>query len=158
MATRKRSTTHYTNNAVLMEEIAKSKENQEQKPDQTPAECLTPKLVVHLMRIVENYSQKANWRNYTWIDDMKGEALLSLCQNALKFNPEKSSNPFGYYTQIVTHSFLTYLEKEKKIGRIRDDLLEQHGFNPSHTRQLENEERFRERWISGSEEDTGSSV
>ena len=129
-----------------MEEIEKSKQHMEEHPDKTPAECLTPRLVEMLMLIVHNYSQKNNWRNYTYLDDMRGDAILSLCQNALKFNPEKSKNPFGYYTQIVTHSFLTFLEKEKKIRRIRDDILEQNLLNPSNTRQLENEERARQAW------------
>lgn len=148
----KKRPSHYAPNDRLMEEIAASKKLLDEKtaanPDETitPAECLTPDLVQMLMMIVYNYSQKNNWRNYTYIDDMRGDAILSLCQNALKFNPEKSRNPFGYYTQIVTHSFLTFLEKEKKMRRIRDDILEQNMLNPSHARQLENEERAREHW------------
>ncbi len=141
--TPKRRTNYYAPNSDLMEEIEKSKKKQEEFPDKTPAECLTPRLVDMIILIVQNYSQKNNWRNYTYIDDMRGDARLSLVQNALKFNPEKSRNPFGYYTQIVTHSFLTFLEKEKKIRRIRDDILEQNLLNPSNTRQLENEERAR---------------
>lgn len=129
----------YLNNANLLEEIAASKEVQKKHPDWTPAECLTPKLVDMLMTLVTRYSSRANWRGYTYIDDMRGDALLSLMQNALKFDAEKSQNPFGYYTQIVTHSFLTALEKEKKNRQIRDTLLEQNGYNPSFSRQLENE-------------------
>ena len=147
-ATTRKKTTHYAPNDALMEEIAKSKkilaERQAEDEETTPAECLTPRLVDMLMKIVHNYSPKNTWRNYTYIDDMRGDAILSLCQNALKFNPEKSNNPFGYYTQIVTRSFLTFLEKEKKIRRIRDDILEQNMLNPSFSRQLENEERARE--------------
>ena len=141
---KKKKAKNYVNNADLMDEIHKSKETQDNNEDYTPAQCLTPKLVKMLMMLVERYSQKANWRNYTYLEDMKGEALVSLCQNALKFNPEKSNNPFGYYTQIVTHSFLTFLDKEKRVRKIRDDLLEQNGFNPSFSRQIENDERNRE--------------
>lgn len=129
----------YLNNAHLLEEIALSKVVQEENPDWTPAQCMTPKLVEMLMELVKRYSSRANWRGYTYIEDMRSDALVSLMQNALKFNPEKSSNPFGYYTQIVTHSFLTALDKEKKNRDIRDTLLEQHGFNPSFSRQLDNE-------------------
>ena len=46
---------------------------------------------------------------------------------------------FGYYSQIVSHSFLTIHEKETKQRNIRDNLLEAHGFDPSFSRQLENE-------------------
>jgi DNA-directed RNA polymerase specialized sigma subunit len=128
---------NYLNNASLIEEIMISKKVQKKNPNWTPAQCMTPKLVGMLQMLVDRYSQKANWRGYTYIDDMRSEAIVSLMQNALKFNPEKSQNPFGYYTQIVTHSFLTFLDKEKKVRRIKDTLMEQQGFTPSHARQLE---------------------
>jgi len=132
---------NYLNNASLIEEIMMSKDTQTSNPNWTPAQCMTPKLVGMLQMLVDRYSQKVNWRGYTYIDDMRSEAIVSLMQNALKFNPEKSQNPFGYYTQIVTHSFLTFLDKEKKVRRIKDTLLEQQGFTPSHARQLENEQQ-----------------
>lgn len=142
----KRNTNYYAPNSLLLVEIEKSREKHTSNPEKTPAECLTNDLVEMLVKIVHNYSLRKNWRNYSYVDDMRGDAILSLCQNALKFNPEKSKNPFGYYTQIVTHSFLTFLEKEKKIRRIRDDILEQNQLNPSFARQLENDERAREHW------------
>ena len=109
------------------------------------AECMTDELVKMIMMLVERYGQRSNWRGYTYIDDMKSEALVSLLNGTLKFDPAKSQNPFGYMTQIVTHSFLTTLDKEKKVRKIRDDILEQNGFTPSHTRQLENEAAAMER-------------
>ena len=97
-----------------------------------------------LMALVDKYSTKHNWRNYSYLDDMKGEARLSLCQNALKFNPEKSQNPFGYYTQIVTHSFLTYMERERRLRECRDVLIEQANMTGSFSRQMENENEWRD--------------
>ncbi len=143
MAVRKRKPKNYVNNADLLTQIQISKQTQEDNPDFTPAQCLTDVLVKMLIMLVDRYSKKANWRNYTYLDDMKGEAIASLCQNALKFKPEKSNNPFAYYTKIVTHSFLTLLEKEKRVRKIRDDLLERNGFTPSFTRQIENDEQAR---------------
>ena len=148
--TRKRGAQNYLNNARLLEHISISKERWEEAkrgindPDSMPsaAQCMTPELIKMLMMLVERYAQRANWRGYTYIDDMKSEALVSLLNGSLKFKPEVSQNPFGYLTQIVTHSFLTTLDKEKKVRRIRDDILEQNGFSPSNTRQLENEEKM----------------
>lgn len=132
---------NYLNNAALLEEIDKSQKIQKKNPDWTPAQCMTPRLVNMLQKLVERYSQKSNWRGYTYIDDMRSEAVLSLLQGALKFNPQKSQNPFGYLTQIVTHSFLTTLEKEKRVRNIRDTLIEEDtNRDPSNTRQVENEE------------------
>jgi DNA-directed RNA polymerase specialized sigma subunit len=151
---RRKGVQNYLNNARLLEHISLSKEKWEEAkkgindPDAMPsaAECMTPELVKMLMMLVDRYAQRANWRGYTYIDDMKSEALVSLLNGSLKFKPEVSQNPFGYLTQIVTHSFLTTLEKEKKVRRIRDDILEQNGFSPSNTRQLENEEKMMARY------------
>ena len=149
MTQRRRRTQNYLNNKNLLEQIALSKEQwaeaQKADPDVSMASCMTAELVKMLQMLVDRYSQKSNWRGYTYIEDMKADAVLSLLNGALKFKPEVSQNPFGYLTQIVTHSFITTLEKEKKVRMIRDDMLEQHGFTPSHTRQLENESAAMER-------------
>jgi hypothetical protein len=63
---------------------------------------------------------------------MISEALANLCQNALKFNPEKSKNPFAFYTSCINNSFLQFLNVEKKHRRIRDQLLIDMGENPSY--------------------------
>lgn len=147
---RKRKTQNYLNNANLLEQISLSKTKWEEakqgidNPDDYPsaAECMTDELVKMIIMLVDRYSQKSNWRGYTWNDDMRSEAILSLLNGTLKFKPEVSKNPFGYMTQIITHSFLTTLEKEKKVGKIRDDLLEEKGLTPSHTRQVENDQKI----------------
>lgn len=81
----------------------------------------------------------------SYLSDMKGDARFALCQNALKFDETKTQNPFSYYTQIVWSCFLSYLDKEKKVSRIRDALLEEQAMMPSFARQAENEEEQRDR-------------
>jgi DNA-directed RNA polymerase specialized sigma subunit len=103
---------------------------------------MTPELVNMLITLVNRYASRSNWRNYTYLDDMKSEALISLLTGALKYNEETSPNAFGYLTQFIYHSFLTTLEKEKKVRDIRDDILEENGLDPSYTRQLANDESF----------------
>jgi len=158
---KRRRKQNYLNNKRLLEHISLSKENWEaakkkaKNTEPTAAECMTPELVKMIMMLVDRYAQRANWRGYTYIEDMKSEATLSLLNGTLKFKPEKSANPFGYMTQIVTHSFLTTLDKEKKVRRIRDDILEQYGFDPSNTRQVENEETATARRKAMSDEKDG---
>lgn len=130
---------NYLNNSNLLEQIKISQEVQKNNPNLNPSECLTPELVKMLMILVEQYSTKGNWRSYTYLSDMKGDALLALAQGALKFDGERTQNPFGYLTQFVTNAFLTVLEQERKVRDGRDDILEKNGLNPSHTRQLKNE-------------------
>lgn len=76
----------------------------------------------------------------TYIEEMKGQAILQLSQIGLQFDESKSENPFAYYTAAVTNSFTRILNVEKKSQNIRDDLLEENGLSPSSTRQ--NKEEF----------------
>lgn len=75
----------------------------------------------------------------SYIEDMKSDALLTLCQNAFKYNEEKYDNPFGYYTQIIKYCFITFLEKEELMRDIKDSLWESIGMTPSYARQIKNE-------------------
>lgn len=97
------------------------------------------KLALMFMLIVERYSKRGNWRNYTYNDEMRGMALMQLSQVGLQFDESKSENPFAFYTQIINNSFKRTLNIEKKSQNIRDDLLIIAGASPSYTRQIDNE-------------------
>jgi hypothetical protein len=91
------------------------------------------------MKLCERYGTRANWRGYTYNDEMQSQALMQLSQIGLQFDESKSDNPFAYYTAAITNSFTRILNIEKKNQAIRDDLLEFNGMMPSFTRQNENE-------------------
>jgi hypothetical protein len=96
---------------------------------------ITENLGKMYIKLSERYAQRSNWRGYTYIDEMKGQAILQLSQIGLQFDESKSENPFAYYTAAVTNSFTRILNLEKKSQNIRDDLLEVAGLTPSLTRQ-----------------------
>jgi hypothetical protein len=91
------------------------------------------------IKLCERYSMRSNWRGYTYVEEMRGQALLQLSQIGLQFDESKSENPFAYYTAAITNSFTRILNIEKKNQVIRDDLLIDSGQLPSYTRQLEYE-------------------
>jgi hypothetical protein len=105
---------------------------------------MTPKLARMFMMLCDRYAMRGNWRNYTYRDEMKGQALLQLSQVGLQFDESKSENPFSYFTAILTNSFTRILNTEKRNQNIRDDILELNGLNPSYTRQGE--------WYSSSDD------
>ena len=90
------------------------------------------------MKLCERYGTRANWRGYTYNDEMQSQALMQLSQIGLQFDESKSENPFAYYTAAITNSFTRILNLEKKNQAIRDDLLEQNNMMPSFTRQTLN--------------------
>jgi hypothetical protein len=97
---------------------------------------ITDKLALMYLKLVERYSMRSNWRGYTYVDDMRGQALLQLSQIGLQFDESKSQNPFAYYTAAITNSFTRILNVEKRNQNIRDDILQQAGAMPSFTRQF----------------------
>jgi hypothetical protein len=96
---------------------------------------ITENLGKMFIKLSERYSQRSNWRSYTYVDEMRGQAILQLSQVGLQFDESKSDNPFAYYTAAITNSFTKILNNERKNQNIRDDMLEEIGLVPSLTRQ-----------------------
>lgn len=103
---------------------------------------ITEELGRMFLKLAERYAQRSNWRGYTYVDEMKGQAVLQLSQIGLQFDESKSENPFAYYTAAVTNSFTRVLNIEKRVQNIRDDMLQENGLTPSFTRQ--NQQEFAE--------------
>lgn len=115
---------------------------------------ITNELGKMFIKLAEEISHKSNYRNYTYLDEMMGDARIQLVKNALLFKesvlykkdkPAVQLNPFSYYTSFVNNAFRSVLNTEKNVRNIRDDLLEMHGFTPSHTRQIEIEMQILDR-------------
>ena len=104
---------------------------------------ITSKLAKMFILMVNKYGQRGNWRGYTYLDEMKGQALLQLAQMGLQFDEYKSDNPFSYYTASVSNSFTRVFNLEKKNQDLRDDLLIDSGASPSFSRQLALENEIR---------------
>lgn len=114
---------HYITNATLLPVVLEAKK----------LGRITDKLAEMFITITQRYSKKSNFVGYSFREDMVSVALITLCTNGLKFNPEKSSNPFAFYTTIIHNSFLQYMADEKKHRTIRDELILEIGSNPSNT-------------------------
>ena len=81
---------------------------------------MTNQLAMMYMKLCERYGTRANWRGYTYNDEMQSQALMQLSQIGLQFDESKSDNPFAYYTAAITNSFTRILNLEKKNQTIRD--------------------------------------
>ena len=104
---------------------------------------ITNKLGTMFLKLVERYSHRGNWRGYTYVDEMRGQALLQFSYIGLQFNEMKSDNPFAYYTAAVNNSFTRVLNLEKRNQTIRDDILIEQGHLPSYGRQIQHENEMR---------------
>jgi DNA-directed RNA polymerase specialized sigma subunit len=115
------SSKFYVTNADLMEAIAADKKTG----------VLSEKLAKMLFMIAERYSFKSSFGGYSFREDMVSAAVVNLCANWHKFDPEKGSNAFSYFTTAVHRVFLQMLSDEKRGRDIRDQLLIDAGASPS---------------------------
>ena len=70
--------------------------------------------------IAKRLSQKSNWCNYTYRNDMINTAVLTCVKYIHNFDLNKSQNPFSYITQICHNAFVAFVKKEKKHSQIKD--------------------------------------
>ena len=128
MAKRKRSE-HYVNNKeflyAIVEYKAKVREAEEQGK---PKPRITNYLGSCFLKIATHLSYKPNFVNYMFKDDMVCDGIENCVQYINNFNPEKSSNPFAYFTQIIHYAFLRRIQKEKKQLEIRQKIIDKSGF------------------------------
>jgi len=55
---------------------------------------------------------------------MIADGIENCLQYVSNFNPEKSNNPFAYFTQIIYYAFLRRIAKEKKQSHVRNKMIE----------------------------------
>ena len=104
------STKHYINNPDFLQALIKYKEDVGIDPD-----TLVPKYLGGcFLKIANHLSQKPNFRSYTFRDEMVSDGIENCVMYFRNFDPEKSSNPFSYFTQIIHFAFLRRIKLEKK--------------------------------------------
>ena len=108
---------------VYREKVAHAKENDLPKPRITNylGECF--------LKIATHLSYKPNFVNYMFRDDMISDGIENCVQYIHNFDPEKSRNPFAYFTQIIHYAFLRRIQKEKKQLDIKTKIIERSGFD-----------------------------
>jgi len=62
-------------------------------------------------------------------EDMISDGIENCVQYIHNFDPEKSKNPFAYFTQIIHYAFLRRIQKEKKQLDIKTKIIEKTGYD-----------------------------
>jgi hypothetical protein len=119
---------HYVNNKDLLSAIlVYKKEAREAKREKLPPPRMPEYVGSCLMLIAQNLSHKPNFSNYTFREEMIGDAIENCCMYFDNFDPKKSKNPFAYFTQIIYYAFLRRIHREKKQLYTKYKLTEQMG-------------------------------
>jgi hypothetical protein len=140
----KKKSEHYVNNKEFLEamivyrsKIAKAQEKyfetyQEYPPKSGPWKG-KPRIPNYIgecfLKIATHLSYKPNFVNYMFREDMISDGIENCLQYIHNFNPERSQNPFAYFTQIIHYAFLRRIQKEKKQLEIKNKIIERTGFD-----------------------------
>ena len=84
------------------------------------------------LKIAERLSHRPNFINYAFREEMVSDGIENSVMYASNFNPEKSTNPFAYFTQIIYFAFLRRIEKEKKQLYIKYKTMEEYSSLEDH--------------------------
>ena len=119
---------HYINNGDFLKALIEYKENcKEAKKAKKPEPPIPNYIGECFMKIAEGLSHKPNFINYTYRDEMIADGIENCIQYFRNFNPDKSKNPFAYFTQIIYYAFLRRIMKEKKQLYVKYKATEQFG-------------------------------
>ena len=129
MTKRKRSE-HYVNNKEFLAALIKYREDIEIARLQDKPKPPIPRYIGEcFLKIANHLSFKPNFVNYMFKEDMISDGIENCVQYVHNFDPEKSQNPFAYFTQIIHYAFVRRIGKEKRQLEIKNKILERSGFS-----------------------------
>ncbi len=106
----------YINNEEFLQAILEHKEQlkewREGKRVEKP--LVSEYLGRSFWKLAENYSYNRSFIKYPFRQDMVMDAVYFCLKYIDTFNPEKTKNPFAYFTTACHNAFLQKIEKEKK--------------------------------------------
>lgn len=106
---------HYINNKEFLKALIEYQADIVQcESDGKVKPYVTDYIAMCFLQIAQRLSYRPNFINYTYKDDMISDGLENCLAYMHNFNPEKSTNPFAYFTQIIYYAFLRRIQKEKK--------------------------------------------
>ena len=123
-----KKTKHYINNADFLKALIdyrlacdEAKRNDKQDP-------IVPNYIGEcFIKIAEHLSRKPNFVSYSFRDEMIADGIENCIMYFRNFNPDKSTNPFAYFTQIIYFAFLRRITREKKQLYVKYKATEQYG-------------------------------
>lgn len=107
---------HYVDGHELFNQMIKYKEQlKTHKENKIEGKLKIPDTIGKaILQIAQRLSSKPNFASYTYREEMISDAIENCLMYLDNFDPEKSKNPFAYFTQITYYAFLRRIMKEKK--------------------------------------------
>ena len=122
----KKKSVHYVDNKKFLQAMIDWRETW---PDEENIPPVTNYIGECFLKIATHLSYRPNFINYTYRDEMISDGIENCLQYVKNFKPEKSKNPFAYFTQIIYYAFLRRIAKEKKQSHIKNKMIEREAYN-----------------------------
>ena len=116
---------NYINNAEFLTSIVQYKNRCQEAEESGDHQPPIPNYIGEcIYKIATRLATKPNFSGYSYKEEMISDGLENAIQALGNFDPEKSSNPFAYFTQIIWYAFLRRIDKEKKQLYIKHKVVE----------------------------------
>lgn len=116
---------HYVDNKQLYATLVEYREKRlAAEADGSPRPPIPNYIGECLLQIATRLSYKPNFANYMFREEMIGDGIENCINYLNNFNPEKSTNPFAYFTQIIYYAFLRRIDREKRQLYVKHKALE----------------------------------
>jgi hypothetical protein len=124
---------HYVNNADFLASLIEYKRVCDEAKENNKADPQIPNYIGEcFLKIAEHLSRKPNFISYSFRDEMIADGIENCLMYFRNFDPNKSKNPFAYFTQIIYYAFLRRIMKEKKQLYVKYKATEQFGILDEH--------------------------
>ena len=150
---------HYVDNRQLYEALVTwQKETRKALRKKLPKPPLPDFVAECMMKMANRLSQKAGFVNYTYREDMVGDALESCLRYIHNFNPAKSTNAFAYITQIIHNAFIRRIQKEQKQLYVKMRIVDQADFADSYEKQTGDDAHYNNNYVTYLQENKGDVI
>jgi len=128
MTQKKKKPEHYVDNKKMLEVVTDWKNEIQKARDAGEDDPRMPEeLGKMILLICKRLMMRPNFLNYSYREEFVSDAIENCMRYAKNFDPEKSKNPFGYYTQIAYFSAIHRINKEKKQFATKAKMVQQSG-------------------------------
>jgi DNA-directed RNA polymerase specialized sigma subunit len=112
--------TNYINNKTLYGAMIHYKNDLQHALEHDADKPQVPRYIGEsILLICNNLAKKPNFSGYTYKQDMISDGIMDCISAVDNFDPDKTNNPFAYFTQIAWNAFLRRIQKEKKQTYIK---------------------------------------
>lgn len=130
MTKSKKKPEHYVNNQEFLEALENYIADVRRAEEKGLPRPQIPRYIGDcFLKMANRLSFRPNFVNYMFKEDMICDGIENCVRYILNFNPEKSKNPFAYFTQIIYFAFLRRISMEKKQLEIKNKILERTDFD-----------------------------